>query len=418
LIVSDYTSAGNKEVPEVDDKEIVKMRIQHNIMSLNAYRYYNGNNKALSTNLEKLSSGYKINRAADDAAGLAISEKMRAEITGLKTAENNAQSGVNLVQTAEGALTEVHDMLNRMVELADQSANGTYDSSTDRVNLDKEFQELKDEIDRISKASNYNSIQLLDGSLDASAKVTFYPESGVGANVKTTLDYTNTPINRMLMSTLKIGDKTYEFVKTGETSASGNVAIELSGSETPAEVAALVEAKLNGTTPSNSITTNYTVAVAGNTVTLTDTTGSANAKAATAEQNGGGLVLQIGGTADSCNQIAVAARDMRTEALGIDAVDVKDQTNAANAVDKIKQAINTVSETRGMLGAAQNRLEHTINNLTVMVENTQDAESSIRDVDVAEEMMHYTKNNILVQSAQSMLAQANQAPQGVLQLLQ
>ena len=147
------------------------MRIQHNIMAMNAYRNYTNNTSALSKNLEKLSSGYKINRAGDDAAGLAISEKMRAQITGLETAQKNAKDGISLVQTAEGALTEVHDMLNRMVELADQSANGTYDDETDRDNLQKEFDQLKSEIDRIADSSNFNGIKLLDGSMQEGTKL-------------------------------------------------------------------------------------------------------------------------------------------------------------------------------------------------------------------------------------------------------
>ena len=142
------------------------MRIQHNIMAMNSYRNYTNNTSALSKKLEKLSSGYKINRAGDDAAGLAISEKMRAQITGLSQAQANAKSGINLVQTAEGALTEVHDMLNRMVKLADQSANGTYDNDVDRANLQKEVSQLKEEINRIADASNFNGIKLLDGSLN------------------------------------------------------------------------------------------------------------------------------------------------------------------------------------------------------------------------------------------------------------
>ena len=152
------------------------MRIQHNVTALNSYRNLRGNNSALSKNLEKLSSGYRINRAGDDAAGLAVSEKMRAQIRGLETAEKNAQDGISLVQTAEGALTEVHSMLNRMVELATQSANGTYDNAVDRKNLQSEVSSLKNEIDRISQASNYNGIKLLDGSMSNKAMNTKAPE--------------------------------------------------------------------------------------------------------------------------------------------------------------------------------------------------------------------------------------------------
>ena len=275
------------------------MRIQHNIMAMNAYRNYNNNTSALSKNLEKLSSGYKINRAGDDAAGLAISEKMRAQITGLETAQKNAKDGISLVQTAEGALTEVHDMLNRMVELATQSANGTYDNETDRANLQAELDQLMEEVDRIADSANFNGIELFNG------------------------DHSTTAIT-----------------------------------------------------------------------------------------------LQIGDTSAAFNQLSFTLADMHTDELGIDGIKISSATAAQAAISVIKAAINTVSSVRGKLGAMQNRLDHTINNLSVMTENIQDAESTIRDTDVADEMMAYTKNNILVQSAQAMLAQANQVPQGVLQLLQ
>ena len=282
------------------------MRIQHNIMAMNSYRNYTNNTSALSKNLEKLSSGYKINRAGDDAAGLAISEKMRAQITGLNKAQDNAQDGISLVQTAEGALTEVHDMLNRMYELAIQSANGTYDDAVDRDNLQAEFAALTDEIDRIADSANFNGIELLDGSISTAASA---------------------------------------------------------------------------------------------------------------------LVLQIGDTSDDFNQLSVQIGDMHAATLGngvssLEDINIESVTFAQAAVSVIKGAINQVSSTRGDLGAIQTRLEHTVNNLSVMEENIQNAESRIRDTDVADEMMAYVKNNILIQSAQAMLAQANQVPQGVLQLLQ
>ena len=282
------------------------MRIQHNIMAMNSYRNYTNNTSALSKNLEKLSSGYKINRAGDDAAGLAISEKMRAQITGLNKAQDNAQDGISLVQTAEGALTEVHDMLNRMYELAIQSANGTYDDAVDRDNLQAEFAALTDEIDRIADSANFNGIELLDGSISTAASA---------------------------------------------------------------------------------------------------------------------LVLQIGDTSDDFNQLSVQIGDMHAATLGngvssLEDINIGSVTFAQAAVSVIKGAINQVSSTRGDLGAIQNRLEHTVNNLSVMEENIQNAESRIRDTDVADEMMAYVKNNILIQSAQAMLAQANQVPQGVLHLLQ
>lgn len=277
------------------------MRVQHNIMSMNAYRNYNNNSSALSKNLEKLSSGYKINRAGDDAAGLAISEKMRAQITGLDVAQDNAQDGISLVQTAEGALTEVHDMLNRMYELASKAENGTL-NDTNRGEVDKEIQELKKEINRIAETTKFNGITLLNGD-------------GAGA---------------------------------GATSVN----------------------------------------------------------------------LKIGAGSDAANTLTVSVSAAGTTALGVQNINATSAANASTALAAIETAIDTVSGIRGTLGANQNRLEHTINNLSVTEENLTNAESAIRDTDVADEMMAYTKNNILIQSAQAMLAQANQVPQGVLQLLQ
>ena len=290
------------------------MRIQHNIMAMNSYRNYNNNTSALSSNLEKLSSGYRINRAGDDAAGLAISEKMRAQITGLDAAQKNVQDGISLVKTAEGALQEVQDMLNRMVYLAEQSANGTYENDVDRAALQDEVSALTTEIDRIGDSTNFNGKKLLNGDLKNTA--------GVG--------------------------------------------------DPPA----------------------------------------------------GGLVLQIGDTSDPYNQLMVNIESMKADSIGttgadmIKDIDIGTQAGAQEAVAVIKDAINMVSAQRGKLGAVQNRLEHTGKNLSVMEENIQNAESAIRDTDIADEMTAYTKNNILLQSAQAMLAQANQVPQGVLQLMQ
>ena len=544
------------------------MRIQHNIMAMNAYRNYSNNTSALSKNLEKLSSGYKINRAGDDAAGLAISEKMRAQITGLDVAQKNAKDGISLVQTAEGALTEVHDMLNRMVELADQSANGTYDG-TDRVQLQKEVTELKNEINRIADSSNFNGINLLDGSLAGGGNV-----SGVGitdvaatagvtktsdfaeiagladgdklsytvawkdgsgqefsATVELTYDNTNKKLvaadgstysadstagkatignqqDAILAELKKNGNFNSTFtvskdnnalkftsntagtaggqitaVSLKKTAAANGAVSAISGGGSIGTVTAAADAmqKLdfskvtivdatgskvpeaedlekavfeidgkkflfakNGSVDANfknlgsdvtvitlsaNSNTSYSgqdeaanVAAVLNRVTGMDFSVSGNdvvykgdTKLSTGE---GGLTLQIGDTSDSFNQLNVTIKDMHTASMGIDAIDISDQKGAQAAVDVIKAAINYVSDVRGTLGATQNRLDHTINNLSVMEENIQDAESTIRDTDVADEMMAYTKNNILIQSAQAMLAQANQVPQGVLQLLQ
>ena len=486
------------------------MRIQHNIAALNSYRNLTGNNNAVSKNLEKLSSGYKINRAGDDAAGLAISEKMRAQITGLNTAQKNAQDGVSLVQTAEGALTEVHSMLNRMVELADQSANGTYDNAVDRANLQKEIASLKDEIDRIADSTNFNGINLLDGSLSTSkldlsnvsmagstvakevaatgaaseivadagadtkeATLTIEYKDAEGSIHSLDVKYTNAAdkadVSKNIYDAIKdselssvfdikLNNEKVEFTSkvTGEggaaitnvkTTATGgnvkegtradgvNAKVKTTGAN--ADIKAGEKFTLNGktyefVTDANAKISEGAVGVivgADKDATLSNLNKaleSAGIKAEydtndivfSATKNGAALTLQIGDTSEDFNQMNISVGDMHTAALGIADINISTQAGAKAAVDKIKSAINSVSSTRGDLGAIQNRLEHTINNLSVTAENMTAAESRIRDVDMANEMMAYTKNNILVQSSQAMLAQANQLPQGVLQLLQ
>ena len=584
------------------------MRIQHNIMAMNSYRNYTNNVAAMKKNLEKLSSGYKINRAGDDAAGLAISEKMRAQISGLQAASKNAKDGISLVKTAEGALQEVHDMLNRMVNLATQSANGTYDNQTDRYQLQKEVNQLKAEIDRIADSSNFNGINLLDGSMstdgvvntfnnvdltavldakdaqvaakgkfqidmsqskwvanqdnatvdfnfggvDVSIKLgkagdavtgatvaqafvdeinknggggadagkikiggkeftvtqdkgvitfsgvdtsVFTSGNGVDAGTKLTVtadgngtvsywEADETPgnqgyaqdwkmieepvsdIGNLLAqatfeladdgvaisdgTTIKIGDQTYTFAvgknSQFKNSDSDNI-IDLTdyeandGTRYVAAAARLTQAAKNNTAVDVSYDANtgkiyLTEKAGGIDRNVYDLFGSKTSAATGSEKdatwksvdrslvqvgqasmNGKALTLQIGDTSDSYNQLNVNIKDCHAAAIGIGSIDISTQTGAQAAVDSIRNAINYVSDVRGTLGATQNRLDHTINNLSVMTENIQDAESTIRDTDVAEEMMAYTKNNILVQSAQAMLAQANQIPQGVLQLL-
>lgn len=402
------------------------MRIQHNIAALNSYRNLTGNNNAVSKNLEKLSSGYRINRAGDDAAGLAISEKMRAQITGLNTAQKNAQDGVSLVQTAEGALTEVHSMLNRMVELADQSANGTYDNAVDRANLQKEIASLKDEIDRIADSTNFNGINLLDGSLSTSTTTTLSKAATTTAaavDLKFTFaeQFKGKDINVKLAHADGANDTIEASVE-----ADGTITLKMDATKDHSASAikeALAKAKLVAVTEKED-KAKMTSLLASATVTGTGTTGLTGGNAFAVAQGtvtpakGKSLTLQIGDTSKDFNQMAVSVGDMHGEALGIADIDISTQVGAQTAVDKIKSAINSVSSTRGDLGAIQNRLEHTINNLSVTAENMTAAESRIRDVDMANEMMAYTKNNILVQSSQAMLAQANQLPQGVLQLLQ
>ena len=408
------------------------MRIQHNIMAMNAYRNYANNTSALSKNLEKLSSGYKINRAGDDAAGLAISEKMRAQITGLDKAQDNAKDGISLVQTAEGALTEVHDMLNRMYELAEQSANGTFEDGTDRKQLQKEVDQLKSEINRIADSANFNGIKLLDGSMSAT-KVTKFNHSATtssaGVDVSIMAD-------SVFGSTGNRIDLNFKFAATSSTDKTGvkvgkdgSVTITVANKDkdghTAAEIQALLaKAVASGTEVSaDMLSAVQNATVSGKGITIgTKTKASwatlAGATGTMSTNTGAPLTLQIGDTSDSFNQLRVGIRDCHVDALDLTDMKIRDQDSAAKALDKIKSAINYVSDVRGTLGATQNRLDHTINNLSVMQENIQDAESTIRDTDVADEMMDYTKNNILIQSAQAMLAQANQVPQGVLQLLQ
>ena len=610
------------------------MRIQHNITALSAYRNLTNNNSAVSKNLEKLSSGYRINRAGDDAAGLAISEKMRAQITGLETAQKNANDGISLIQTAEGALTEVHSMLNRMVELANQSANGTYQDD-DRVSLQSEVDALKEEIDRISKSTNFNGRTLLDGALaidggsaatsttkvtgldafgkaPANAAVTAVKDGQIGKDsqkLKFTLDLSNVsskntspgqfaiegvsvkigiggantvtlspasvsitkggemkgselaqaiadnykdgititnaasanpgssvanvkftvkaegdklvfemedlPVENFEAnlqaelsvsssegalsnvnqaeaiavkvdqaavfdagrkyaqgtidlagkiedgSALKIGDETYIFAIGKDSKFKDVQNVEGLGKVTVIDMTDIAandadRAKIAAIRLSQEDNSLFKIGTVydGTKIGLTEKAGAfdnydtwdlagTNAAADADWQNkdgisiaqwaqldnpvtteteavaaSGGLTLQIGDTSDAFNQMTVGINSMSSASLGIGDIDVSTQTGAAAAVDKIKAAINQVSAQRGDLGALQNRLEHTINNLSVTTENITAAESRIRDVDMAKEMMAYTKNNILVQASQAMLAQANQIPQGVLQLLQ
>ncbi len=557
------------------------MRIQHNILAMNAYRNYNTNTSALAKNLEKLSSGYKINRAGDDAAGLAISEKMRAQIKGLEAASKNVKDGISLVKTAEGAMQEIQDMLSRMKYLATQSSNGTYDDEVDRKALQDEVNQLKSEINRIADSANFNGIKLLDGSLAAEGgtagasvgkiegvdlldveatkgsyamKTAFAKPAGTAAGDTYSVTVSLTDADGKATKEVTVNFKTED--GTNWVDADGN-AVDLSDATKTG--AAVMDALKKDAT----IKENFSIANAAGVLTFTakeggastmqvsainivDTAGGTSTTAAngitktpgkdayqaidlsslkiygdgtgadgtdkleqatfsingkkfalvdvrkltddmkaelkaagvdhfldiaeddwgaattdniadlehkigmetglttlsgTVDANGvmtagdaatdlhiglmsgaskdskGGLQLQIGDTSDSYNQLKVSVNDMHTKALGIADLDISTPEAASSAIQTVMDAINHVSSTRGTLGAIQNRLDHTANNLSVMTENIQDAESTIRDTDVAEEMMAYTKNNILIQSAQAMLAQANAVPQGVLQLL-
>lgn len=389
------------------------MVVRSNIMALNANRQLGLNNSQVSKSLEKLSSGYKINRAGDDASGLAISEKMKAQIKGLETASANSQDGISLVQTAEGALTEVHDMLNRMVELAGKAANGTIDNETDRAALQKEMNALLDEIDRIADSTDFNGIKLLNGDLAGQIDATFTEDNtttlesiGItaGSLDLSKADPTLTGDLKIKFDTNKLvitaGTKTYEGSWDG--SATGAVTLKNTAGE-------------------DSITINVKDANTLKTKITDQKVGTLTAGKAATE----GLTLQIGDTGDDFNQVTVHIQNMDSESLGLATLrdtGIMTQDAASAALDLVKNgansAINTVSSVRADLGAMQNRLEHTINNLDVATENMESANSRIRDTDMAKEMMEYTKQNVLTQAAQAMLAQANQQPQSILQLLQ
>lgn len=395
------------------------MRIQHNISAINANRQLGINNNSVAKNLEKLSSGYKINRAGDDAAGLAISEKMRSQIRGLDQATNNANDGISLVQTAEGALNETHSILQRMKELATQSSNGTYQNDVDRENISKEVDALKSEIDRISTSTNFNKINLLNGNLGSYG---FSSVDTTATDIKN-VSFTGGKLSKSTESFQVAIDATGDFSisgtkydKAGVATATAGVTFEKSVKGDTTTFTAVVDKSVataeeaeQWTGVSISVTRNHQDSgtyTAGNKVITTDAVGTK------------GLTLQIGAGATSDQQVSLNIADMSSKGLGITTVDVSSQDNALAAIDTIESAINQVSGTRADLGALQNRLEHTVNNLGVTSENLTSAESRIRDVDMAKEMMEMTKNNVLTQAAQSMLAQANTQPQSILKLLQ
>ena len=558
------------------------MVVRTNTMAVNAYRQLNMNQTRLAKSLEKLASGFRINRAADDAAGLAISEKMKAQIVGLEAASQNSLDGISLVQTAEGALTEVHNMLNRMVFLATRSANGTFDDPVDRAALQAEVDSLLSEIDRISQSANFNGVKLLDGSLSGAPKgsnavnakvaqlITAFEKGGlkigkgapvaatgteytvddirindliaemqsrgflqgtvtkatfdrdfaaflgveqydynfsqitVGAGATNVIDTTvvgapaagagdavfeavdagavdpnksqildngrgyayvsaegtdaynmvNLIVSEagndlsLIGQQIAVNGKTYTFVgdgdktmdgttlivQSGDKLADGSYAIYIGATQTLADAARQQAIATEIATAINDV---EDAASTWNPTTGLITPGGSPVIIATAANGvatidqlkfpkvinndvlpGEGLTLQIGDTNESFNKVTVFVDDLSAKGLGIDGLKISTQVDAGNAIADIKAAINQVSINRANLGALQNRLEYTINNLDVMAENMMAANSRIRDTDMAKEMMEYTKMNILVQAAQAMLAQANMQPQSILQLLQ
>ncbi|WDH98284.1 flagellin [Paenibacillus urinalis] len=350
------------------------MIINHNIAAMNTHRQLGSATNAQSSSMEKLSSGLRINKAGDDAAGLAISEKMRGQIRGLDMASKNAQDGISMIQTAEGALNETHDILQRMRELAVQSSNDT-NTDEDRAELQKEVNQLAEELTRISTDTEFNTKKLINGTAEG---VTFQ----IGANAGQSISLS---INDMSSGALKVGTNL-----TAATDDDDNRVLQDAEGTTVATWQAAKAAQ---------------DAVADDPVTPEDETAAAvPAKVAGYYNEDGDLVK----AAD-----AALADDAKVS----EGINISDQESADAAITTINEAIVSVSGERSKLGAVQNRLEHTINNLGTTSENLTAAESRIRDVDMAKEMMEQTKNSILSQAAQAMLAQANQQPQAVLQLL-
>ena len=497
------------------------MVVQHNMQAANANRMLNITTSAQSKSTEKLSSGYRINRAADDAAGLTISEKMRKQIKGLDRASTNAEDGVSAVQTAEGALTEVHSMLQRMNELATQSANGT-NSNTDRKAIQDEIDQLTTEIDRVSETTKFNETYLLKGEAGTKTINMKAHDAGLKGKLTDNGDGTATFVMDSLKDgdSVSIGGKTYKIGSTEQAAkdlikkpATGTVDVEIGDQKfiikDDGEVQNANGEKLyvktdDGSTTAATTFTSYTTdsqftndqgtkanntalsidnlkslvkggvtvkvgtdkaiamtdtaggadGVDDNDATLItrqkayelagkellaansigDTKGSSNVENANTNADGSFKItlgqaevanslsfsLHVGADADMTNKIQVNIDAMDSASLGIKGLNIKDDSgNAATyAVDAISDAISKVSSQRSSLGAVQNRLEHTISNVDNVVENTTSAESRIRDTDMASEMVNYSKNNILAQAGQSMLAQANQSNQGVLSLLQ
>ena len=488
----------------------MSMVVQHNMQAANANRMLGITSGAQAKSTEKLSSGYKINRAADDAAGLTISEKMRKQIRGLDKASSNAQDGVSSVQTAEGALTEVHSMLQRMNELAVQAANGTNSKDTDRKAIQDEIDQLNTEIDRVAETTKFNEIYLLKGD-DGTKTVNMKAhDAGLKGTLTDNGDGTATFVMDALNAgdTVSIGGKNYTIggeaadvtamlTKAGITDAAGNK-VTINGKEytyctnasdgtsaltnagyyetapdaadkatakpayaDSAAIAAAKSATISVGTKSittiddtkadgvddndtSVITKQKAYELAGKELLaanqIGDTEGNAEVKngdkSALAYNAGNGTFnikvgqakvantlsfsLHVGADADMTNKITVDIDTMNSTNLGIKGLNVTDKngTAATYAIDAISDAISKVSSQRSALGAVQNRLEHTIDNLDNISENTSSAESRIRDTDMAKEMVNYSKNNILAQAGQSMLAQANQSNQGVLSLLQ
>jgi flagellin len=421
------------------------MIINHNIAALNTYNQLTANSASMNKSLAKLSSGLRINSAADDAAGLAISQKMQGQVEGLDQASRNAQDGISLIQTGEGALNETQSILQRMRELAVQSASDT-NTDQDRKNIQLELNSLETEIDRIGNTTQFNTKNLIDGSMGAA--------SAAVANVNTSAIFTNTAATGVPAATsgttlinladsnknslgIVVGDTvtvsyfTHDgsFVSSPITVASGTTLANLGSGIADGGLAVSAATGSVGALVVTASATGTYNALNGLTITVRDSSGNIKTAATNAlssfvettaaanqRTNDGRATIQIG--ANSNQSLTLNFSDMRASALGVAGLDVTSQTKANTAVNALDTAIQKVSSQRATMGALQNRLEHTINNLGTSSQNLTSAQSRIQDVDMAQEMMNYTKLSIINQAATAMLAQANQQPQSVLKLLQ
>ena len=386
------------------------MVVQHNLTAMNSNRMLGLTTASQAKSTEKLSSGYKINRAADDAAGLSISEKMRKQIRGLTQASANAQDGVSAVQTAEGALTEVHDMLQRMNELAVKAANGTM-SENDRDYVQNEIDQLVTEIDRVSTTTKFNETYLLNGKVGNTEYTKAQADSkGVLAGIagSATVDAEKGSVTK---GTALADTNTVTF----KDKDNHDVTYKLDMNAAK-ETATIATSKASFV----SMIKKAAMSVDKNIKDVSlDDDGKLKVDVFADTKDDLNISLQVGADTTTQNKIGATIQNLSARGLGINGlrVDGKNSTNADNAVNTIADAIQQVSTQRSALGAVQNRLEHTINNLDNIVENTTSAESEIRDTDMATEMVKYSNNNILSQAGQAMLAQANQSNQGVLSLL-
>jgi flagellin len=383
------------------------MRINQNIAAFNSYRNLSQTNTVMGKSLEKLSSGFRINRAADDAAGLVISQGLRAQVSGLRQATRNAQDGISVVQTAEGALNEVHSMLNRMRDLAVQASNGSNDADA-RAAAQAEINELASEIGRISETTRFGQIALLNGDADgtstaATAAAATFTTTGAG------LDFNST---NLTFDVAVDGGTVQNIVISGDhgtdvSALAAEISAAIAGVTVTADGNDLVFTS-DSTGDSSSIVISN-VQDAGNSGVAATTNSGSDATSS------GGLDFQVGANSGDIINIAIAA--VTAGGLGVDALDVTSFAGAQDAIDAIDIAISSVSTTRGTLGAVQNRFESTIANLQVTTENLAASESRIRDTDMALEMVSFTRHQILLQAGTAMLGQANALPQSVLRLL-